>query len=376
MKFIASIFLMTCLNLSGFCQTKTLSQDWTSFSQEISISTILKKARLKKGKVKVRVTGQVKVGITSKKSWAGIWIDVQKKDGKSTYTDNMNDRKITLNKWRTYMVEAELDSSTDKVSIGGLCVGNGKFYFDNFELLVQTPKGNYQPIPIANASFDKKIKANTLAGWKENVDKGQEVKVKEYSIASSDTEKQHGKYALLVEGKGVKFTSYLIGPIKGYTPHIGTLITMLNNMSSRIASEVKNLSQTQIDWQEDERSNSIGALMIHMAATEAYYQVATFENREFNKEELLKWATASNLGTKTNKQFKGKGIDYYLNICEEVRQKTLARLKTLDDQWLAKTWDDGEINNHFAWFHVMEHQANHLGQIYMIKKKIRQKGIK
>jgi uncharacterized damage-inducible protein DinB len=241
---------------------------------------------------------------------------------------------------------------------------------------VQTPKGNYQPIPIANASFDKKIKANTLAGWKENVDKGQEVKVKEYSIASSDTEKQHGKYALLVEGKGVKFTSYLIGPIKGYTPHIGTLITMLNNMSSRIASEVKNLSQTQIDWQEDERSNSIGALMIHMAATEAYYQVATFENREFNKEELLKWATASNLGTKTNKQFKGKGIDYYLNICEEVRQKTLARLKTLDDQWLAKTWDDGEINNHFAWFHVMEHQANHLGQIYMIKKKIRQKGIK
>ena len=27
------------------------------------------------------------------------------------------------------------------------------------------------------------------------------------------------------------------------------------------------------------------------------------------------------------------------------------------------------MNNHWAWFHVMEHQSSHLGQILLIKKK-------
>ncbi|EAY24069.1 DinB family protein [Microscilla marina] len=311
----------------------------------------------------------------SEKSWAGIWVRVQKKEKKIAYFDNMRDRKIRLNKWRTYMVEAEIDPSSDKIYFGGVCIGNGKFYFDNFEVLVENAQGEYQKIFIPNASFDNKVTSNAIPQWFEGTKEEKKVRVKEYTISSSETEKRQGKYALLIEGKGIRFTNYLIGSIKGYAPQIGTLITMLNNLSSRVASAVKNLSQKQIDWQEDERSNSIGALIIHLAATEAYYQVATFENREFNKEELLKWTAASSLGAKGSKTFKGKSIGYYLNICDEVRQKTLEKFKPLNDNWLAKTWNDGEMNNHFAWFHVMEHQANHLGQIYMIKKKLKQLGI-
>jgi uncharacterized damage-inducible protein DinB len=353
-----------------------VSQGWTFFSQGVSTSDIIKNVQLKKHKAKIRITAQVKVTTKDKDSWASMWVNVQKKDGKSAYYDNMRDRKITLNKWHTYILEAEIDSKSDTVFIGGLCMGNGKFYFDNFEFLVQTAQGGYQQIPMSNASFEEKIKANKISGWRENFIKGRETKVKEYSVNSSEDEKRHGKYALLIEGKGIKPTNYLIGPIEGYTPHVGTLITMLNNLSSRVTSAVKNLSQTQIDWKEDKRSNSIGALIIHLAATEAYYQVATFENRKFNKEELLKWTAASSLGAKGSKAFKGKSIDYYLNICDEVRQKTLNKFKNVDDKWLTKKWNGDKMNNHFAWFHVMEHQANHLGQIYLIKKKIKQLGIK
>jgi len=31
------------------------------------------------------------------------------------------------------------------------------------------------------------------------------------------------------------------------------------------------------------------------------------------------------------------------------------------------------MNNHFAWFHVMEHQSSHLGQILMLRKRIPKK---
>ena len=41
-------------------------------------------------------------------------------------------------------------------------------------------------------------------------------------------------------------------------------------------------------------------------ATEAYYQVYTFENRGFNKEEREKWDMALNLGAKSSKRVDGK----------------------------------------------------------------------
>ena len=287
----------------------------------------------------------------------------------------MSDRVITSPKWRTYVVEAELDKNIRKIYFGGLCDGNGKFYFDNFELLVQNNQGYYQKLPLPNASFEEKLVANTLSKWFEGVRASRKVRVKEYTLSSS-TDKTDGKYSLLLEGKGVTYPNYMIGPIKGYTPQIGAMVTMLNNLSHRIELAVKTLSQEEIDWQEDERSNSIGALIIHLAATEAYYQAFTFEGRKFNKEETLKWAVASSLGDKGRKIFKGKSAEYYLNICKEMRKKTLEKLKTLDDAWLARKVGDSYYNNHFCWFHVMEHQANHLGQIYLIKKKMRQKGIK
>lgn len=65
----------------------------------------------------------------------------------------------------------------------------------------------------------------------------------------------------------------------------------------------------------------------------------------------------------------GKPIRHYLDLWNEVRQKTLAGLKTKDDQWFASNIDEG-INYHWVWYHVMEHSANHMGQIGTIKNRL------
>jgi len=96
--------------------------------------------------------------------------------------------------------------------------------------------------------------------------------------------------------------------------------------------------------------------------------VYTFEGRQFNKEEATKWNTALNLGDRARQEYKGKPISYYLKIYDEVRKKTKALLKTKDDAWFAKS--NRSMSNHWAWFHVMEHQANHMGQLAMIVKRI------
>lgn len=161
---------------------------------------------------------------------------------------------------------------------------------------------------------------------------------------------------------------YAIEPPKGYTHDIGNMISMLDNLKQRVENNVKNLDQKGTDFLLDADANRAGAIIYHLAATEAYYQVYTFENRQFNEEEKQKWDVALNLGDQAREEFQGKPISYYLKIYDEVREKTKKLLKEKDDAWFNES--NGSMTNHWAWFHVMEHQANHMGQLALITKRM------
>ncbi len=67
------------------------------------------------------------------------------------------------------------------------------------------------------------------------------------------------------------------------------MISMLDNLKQRVERNVANLDQEGTDFLLDENSNSPGAIIYHLAATEAYYQVYTFEERGFSDEEKVKY---------------------------------------------------------------------------------------
>ena len=162
----------------------------------------------------------------------------------------------------------------------------------------------------------------------------------------------------------------IIEPKEGYTPQIGALVSMMEDLRSRITSSVEQMDTESTDYLLDDNANRIGAMILHLAATEKYYQVFTFENRRFNKMEEKEWMMPLELGDNARKEIKGKSIKHYLDIWEEVRQETLSQLKTKDDEWLNSRIANGNMNNHWAWYHVMEHQANHMGQIRLVQKRI------
>ncbi len=159
-------------------------------------------------------------------------------------------------------------------------------------------------------------------------------------------------------------------PAKGYDTQIGTLVSMLEDLKGRITRTVSRLDQKGTDYLMDDQSNRIGALILHLAATEKHYQVYTFEDRSYNTAEASFWDTPMNLGNTARRKLVDKPISYYLDKWNKVRAETLRLLKTKDDDWLNKNVSGGSMNNHWAWFHVMEHQANHMGQINMIVKRI------
>src|SRR5882757_9869685 len=69
--------------------------------------------------------------------------------------------------------------------------------------------------------------------------------------------------------------SWVIGPKPGFTPEIGTLTSMLAFTRMQVLHNVKGMSQADLDYLLDAKANTIGALLLHLAATESYYGMNT-----------------------------------------------------------------------------------------------------
>jgi len=175
--------------------------------------------------------------------------------------------------------------------------------------------------------------------------------------------------AILLLTSTLTNAQFELKPTEGYTTNIGLMVYMLEDLKNRITAEVKDLDLSQTDFEFDKDANSIGALLMHLVSTEAYYQIETLEGRQWTEEEEKRLGVAGGLNEATKKTLKGKPIQHYLALWDEVRQKTLAGLKTKDDSWFASELEEG-LSYHGIWYHVMEHEANHMGQIALVKNRL------
>ena len=164
---------------------------------------------------------------------------------------------------------------------------------------------------------------------------------------------------------------FLIGEIPGFTPQIGRLVSMMNYARHTTLSAVEGLEVDELDYLHDPQSNSIGALLSHIAAAEVGYQAVTFYARDLNEEERHEWGAALDLGERARREIRGHELEYYLSRLEQVRAKTLAELGRREDQWLEEHTSFGSgqrVNNYFKWFHVFGHELNHRGQIRWLRR--------
>jgi uncharacterized damage-inducible protein DinB len=106
--------------------------------------------------------------------------------------------------------------------------------------------------------------------------------------------------------------SYVVTPLTGFSPNIGRLVSMMSYTRWTTVRAVAGLSVSQLDHLHDAASNSIAALLAHIAAVEIAYQRITF-------------------GT----GFAGK-----------------------------------PASNYFKWFHVFEDELNHRGQIRWLRRRL------
>lgn len=166
-----------------------------------------------------------------------------------------------------------------------------------------------------------------------------------------------------------------INELKDYTPQIGHLISMMEYARYTTLDAVQGLEVDELDFLHSENSNSIGALLFHIAAVEFGFQIETFDEREPNEQEVRDWGAAYELGDWGRKEIKGNPLEFYLDKLNKVRMRTLKEFQKRSDDWLyiEQMWEKWKSNNYFIWFHMMEDEINHRGQIRVQRKLISQK---
>jgi len=148
----------------------------------------------------------------------------------------------------------------------------------------------------------------------------------------------------------------------------GGLIDMLRYARGTTIKAVEGLTASQLDQRFDAESNSIGALLMHIAAVETWYQVNTFGFAD----DAAKWEVWLDLGPASHEP-RNQPLDDYLATLASIRERTERELLARDDDWLLRVepFGEREANNYWKWFHVCEDEINHRGQIRWLKKRLR-----
>lgn len=164
---------------------------------------------------------------------------------------------------------------------------------------------------------------------------------------------------------------YRIEPPPQYTPHIGVLVEMMAYVRMTTLHDVGELSAEQLWATPPGFGNSIGALLAHIAAVERAYHLFSLEGRDLDRERDAALLGGLSMGREGTPPPTGQNLETLLSELQESRAVTLAALAERDDRWLASPLTVPGFdfpNQHWAWFHVMEDEVNHRGQIRLIRK--------
>ncbi|MCF6404894.1 alpha/beta hydrolase [Chitinophaga filiformis] len=146
--------LLSCLLLIfPVCVYAQSPNDWDAFTRVVKVTDFAGK--------KFKLEAAVKVQLIDSTAEAEVWARVDKADKKIGFFYNMMNKPIRSNHWAVYTINGKIDKDAVNLSFGGLFARRGIFYFDYFRLWIETGKGQFEEIPLANGDFEE----DSLQHW-------------------------------------------------------------------------------------------------------------------------------------------------------------------------------------------------------------------
>ena len=167
-------------------------------------------------------------------------------------------------------------------------------------------------------------------------------------------------------------TMLTLAPTPGFSPRVGSFVMMLEDVRRRLIRYVEGLTAEQLSWYPNDKAESIGTVLLHIAAVEFSYIQEDIIRTPMGEEWKIAFPIRFGIP-----QVSGEGLDFYIAKLAEVRRTTLDVLKNFTDDDLLRIVQPLEpgdptskVEYSIEWilYHLIEHEAHHKGQIAIMKR--------
>ncbi len=164
-----------------------------------------------------------------------------------------------------------------------------------------------------------------------------------------------------------------LGPAPGVTPEIGFYLAGMEEVREQLREAVEAMPDQAISRQGLPEAHSIGALVLHIGEAEWYWMQMVVSGHKLTDEDRAApfWDVLVD-----PKGFAEKGCSSQFCLAEitKIREQTRQTLASFSDSDLERMFSrkkGGEIHEHsLRWIlhHLIDHEAQHKGQILMLKR--------
>jgi len=162
----------------------------------------------------------------------------------------------------------------------------------------------------------------------------------------------------------------LINPLDGYEPAIATWLWALQDARQRSLDSFKGLNDQTLNWVLDVATNSIGTLLYHIAAVEMswlYEDILGADDFPPEIDSLMKYDVREDGGKLT--PVINESLTSHLDRLSKCRQYLLSAFEgmSVDEFRRPRKMNDYEVTPEWVIHHLMQHEAEHRGQIGEIR---------
>jgi hypothetical protein len=140
-----------------------------------------------------------KAAVKVQKGSAQLCFRVDRAGGETVFFDNMHDRSIQSNQWKTYEIKGNIANGAITIAFGCFLNGRGQMYTDDFQLSIKE-KNQWIPVPILNPDFENDPEGKTPIYWF--------IKGEGYTFQVTSQTAAKGNKSMMIESKTVK------GPVR------------------------------------------------------------------------------------------------------------------------------------------------------------------
>lgn len=166
---------------------------------------------------------------------------------------------------------------------------------------------------------------------------------------------------------------YALAPAPGVAPGMGFLLAGMDEVRGQLREAVEEMSDEEIARRAVRGAHSIGALVLHIGEAEWWWMNCVIQGHKLTDEDRRQpyWDVLKNASGFAAKNY---SASYCLDTIDGIREETRRFLASLGDGNLeniySHTRGERTMEASLRWIlhHLIDHEAQHKGQILMLKR--------